>query len=313
MPQPITTEDCFTKKQITFLRAYSEFMSHLQQYNKGTPSREAGLRIEEMKRNVMSIASDSGINFASMNQLCKTKNMTCFNFDNPSHRNDILPEIVAMNGPTYYSHLSKADYGRVLDFRAKTIAEHHNKLKLLDDGARGIQTLGAYHAGLSVAGGLLELALPQLEQKISVEEVNACPTFWATPQAAGISRDHLTPDAIAKTNLYAAIHRDEEQRLQRALLEKIAAVRESKQINDVPTAKDEQAYRGLVLKHMEDQLIQEMADDPRALEIQRAYQEKCCEFAAGSAKHVAAHMEYENQLTIRRKELKVQRCRKATA
>lgn len=89
-------------------------------------------------------------------------------------------------------------------------------------------------------------------------------------------------------------------------MEKIATAKESHQINAVPTAQDEQVYRGLVLKHMEDQLLQGMENDPRALEIQRVYEEQCRKFPAGSAQHVTAHMEYENQLKIRRDELNVQ-------
>lgn len=201
----ITTEDCFTQEQKDFFRSYTKLCKFLVQNPPSLggypPFSSEASQLVKLEFDFSEASRISGFKKSQMTRFCDKHHIAQFDFDNPKHRDLLLPEIVALNEPGYLKHLSLHDYGRVMQKKSYIIASFNGDMESLEHGLSVGSTVVAFFA--SKTSKIISLLSKTLGHKegISKADVEACPEYWKTIESIGIPREYFTPAAGARANV----------------------------------------------------------------------------------------------------------------
>src|SRR3990167_8842035 len=205
----VTTEDCFTPEQRDFFRACSEMAKFSAEHPRGYQpfSAEASKSIL-LQHNVSETERTSGLKIENMRRFCMHHQITSFDYDNPQHRDLLLPEIVALNETRRLQHLSQHDYGRVMKKKSQIIASFNGETESLEHGLTIGSTVVSFFAAKT--SKIIHLLAESIglghKEGISKAEVDVFPEYWETVESQLIPKSHFTPQAQAQASVYYAAH-----------------------------------------------------------------------------------------------------------
>src|SRR3990167_909306 len=201
----VTTEDCFTPEQRDFFRACSEMAKFSAEHPRGyQPFSAEASRSILLQHNVSETERTSGLKIENMRRFCQHYKIIQFDYDNPQHRDLLLPEIVALNETRRLQHLSQHDYGRVMKKKSQIIASFNGETESLEHGLTIGSTVVSFFAAKT--SKIIHLLAESIglghKEGISKVEVNACPEYWETLDSVLIPKSHFTPNAQAQASAY---------------------------------------------------------------------------------------------------------------
>ncbi len=193
-----TTLDCFTEQQkeyLTRFAAYKDLIEKRPRFGYEPYAKEA--EFEKYRYEMERLAGNS-ISVKKINDALHAHDIReKFDFNNPAHRNAVIPCIVSHNDAAHLKHLSLGDYKRVMNKKLKLVHADDVVCQFAETSTDAISILPI--PGVKTLNVFRRNFFEFKTKKITLAEVNANPELWETAEGDAIPKQHFEPDAAAQT------------------------------------------------------------------------------------------------------------------